>query len=209
MLIKLNFYIYYIGLLTFLFPFVGLIIKRQLIELPLLLYSILNLLSVSLSYLFLVLYNNSFPIFHISILLNSYTLIWYFSKQDLRFQLFYKSLFLILIILFFYDILISGIWNNNFLTSLFSNVFLSLIALRNLQITLDYDLFEYKNRLETKFYISLAIFIINSTSFYFSILENQIRSELDELFLITFPLFMLFNIIHNFLIGLAFWKEVN
>lgn len=209
MLIEINDISYFIASVSYFFPVVTLIIKRQIGNLPLFFYVLINLLSVLLSYIFLIYLSNSFPIFHLSVFLSTAMLIFYLKVGDPKYQWVYKLMFIYLCGFFIMDIfLLKGIWENNFYTTVFSNICLALLSLRQLFILLNEDengnLFSF----ESSFYIAISILILNSSTFFFSVLESRIRAIENEIFMLyTFPLFMFFIIIHNCILSIGLWKK--
>ena len=209
MLQKINFLAYAFGLISYLSPFIVLL-KRREFRSPLFLYSLINLLAVILSLLFLIYFSNSFPVFHFAIFLSTSVLFFYFYRLDKEFPVFYGLSFLVLLLSFVIEIIfVKGLWQNNILTTLVSNFSLTIISLRQLYIILKEEVIREISHLESIFYISISILVFNSSSFFFSILETQIRSEINELFLFTFPLFMFFTVLFNVLFSVGLWKRSN
>lgn len=209
MLEKLNLIMYYFGSITFIAPLLLVFIKRRKLISPLAVYVLINFISVIFSHIFSVYFSNAYPVFHFTILLNCTALLLYFARQDRSLKKIYYVLFVLLVLFSISDLISFGLWRNNLQTSIFSNVCLTIASLRNLYLILNdnsvWDIWLF----ESKFYVAISIFILNASSFFFSILENQIRSELSAVFLITFPLYMLFNLFHNLFISIGIWKEMN
>lgn len=208
MLDFINDFLYYFGLLTFLIPVIIFLFKRRRILSPLGFYILINAFSAGLSYAFLVVFSNSYPVFHLSVFLSSVSLVWYYKNGDFKYSISYLVVILFFAILFISDVFVfKGLWQNNFVTTIFSNVCLTLLSLRHLYILLSESNIRDVFLLEEKFFIAISILIFNSSSFFFSLLENEIRSDENEFFLITFPLFAVFTILHNVLISIGLWKQ--
>jgi len=208
MISEINDISYFLASLSYLFPFIVILMKRRFINSPLFFYILFNILSVYLSYVFIIYFSNSFPIFHFSVFLSSTVLIYYFKRSDIKYHFLYNLLFVFLIVSFMIDIfLFNGIWGNNFYTTIYSNICLTILSLRQLFVILG----EEDNRslfyFEWSFYIAISILILNSSSFFFSIFEDRIRSLENNLFLYTFPVFMCFIFIHNIFLSIGLWKK--
>lgn len=209
MLQNFNLIIYYLGSVTFIAPLILVFLKRRIFFSPLTFYIFISFLSVIFSYIFSVYFSNAYPVFHFTILLNCTSLLWYFKSQDISYGKVYIALIILLVLFSISDLNSNGLWKNNFQTSIFSNVCLTMVSLRYLYLVLNDNSVDDIFHFESRFYIAFSIFILNATSFFFSILENQIRSELSEVFLVTFPLYMLFNMLHNLFITLGIWKQTS
>lgn len=207
MIFIINDILYYLGVLTFVIPVSLIFVKRRILISPLFAYVSLNFISVILAFLFNLHYSNSYPIFHLSVLLTTIVLILYFKKEDSNCPILYQLVLVLIIFSSYIDIFeLNGLWSNNFISTLLSNFSLTIMSLRNLYVIFNNDLLTNLLHLESRFYIAISIFVFNSSSFFFSIFENQIRSVENDLFLITFPLFSVFTILHNILLTLGLWK---
>jgi hypothetical protein len=208
MLLKIKDISYFLASISYLFPLVIFLLKRRIMNSPLFFYVKINILSVILSYIFLIYYSNSFPIFHFSVFLSTAVLIYYFKIKELIYQSVYNLLFVFLSVSFIIDIfLFNGIWGNNFYTTIYSNLCLTLLSLRQLFVILDEEDKRSLFTFEWSFYITVSILILNSSSFFFSIFEDRIRSLENNLFLYTFPIYMSFIFIHNFFLSIGLWKK--
>jgi hypothetical protein len=210
MLIKITNLFYFIASISYFLPLFVVMGKRRIPNSPLFLYIIINILSVSASYFFLIYFSNSFPIFHFSVLASTAVLFYYFKTRDLYYQSTYNFMIVLLITLFMFDLfLLDGICENNFYTTVFSNTCLTFFSLRQLFFLLNDDKNESLFFFESNFYIAISILILNSSSFFFSILESKIRALENKLFLFyTLPFFFVFILIHNVLLSVGLWKKL-
>ncbi len=208
MLLKIKDISYILASISYLLPLVIFLLKRRIINSPLFYYVQMNIISVLLSYVFLICFSNSFPIFHFSVYLTTAVLIYYFKVRDLFYHRAYNLTFVFLTVSFIMDIFFfNGIWGNNFCTTIYSNTFLSLLSLPQLYYILHEEQKTSLFSFESSFYIAISILILNSSSFFFSIFEDRIRALENNLFLFTFPIFMFFILIHNIFLSIGLWKN--
>jgi hypothetical protein len=208
MLFELIDNLYYLGSISYALPCLVLILKRRRIDSPLHIYVFINAIGSLVAYFFHHFCSNSFPVYHFSVFLSAICLLSYFYSKDSKFFNFYLLGFITLCVTFFVDLFNpQGIWGNNFFTTVFSNVILTLFSLRSLYLLLSDEKQQLSELIEYKFYTSVAVLIINSSSFFFSILENQIRNSESKLFFYSIPFLLIFNILFNILLSIGLWKQ--
>lgn len=200
--------LFYVASTSYLLPLIFFSYKGRNLFSPLLFYISLNLLSTITSYFFSLYFYNTYPVFHFAVFLTTISLIRYYLSNDQRYRIVYQIGLFIQAILFLYEVfLLYGLWQNNFYSTVFSNVIMTLFSLRGLFVLFKSDNIVEIRFLESKFYIFTSILIFNSSSFFFSLLENQIRSAETSLFYVTVPLFLVLILIHNILLSIGLWKQ--
>ena len=92
---------------------------------------------------------------------------------------------------------ISSIWLNNSLSNICMNIMIAitsyLVILEQVKITTLKD----DTKFESNFYISMSFFILNTSVFFFSIIEYKIRSESSSLFYVSYFALLLIQLIHQ------------
>ena len=199
--------LFYLSAVSYLFPALLIFLKRRKLLSPLSLCILTNVLGALLSYFFTFEYQNSYPVYHFSILLTSFFLVQFLKPFDQNFSSVYSICSSLIFLSFLLDLYLNGLWNNNFLTTISSNVILTVLALRNLYLLLNKEDNLTLESLESNFYIFISILVVNSASFFFSVLENQIRVSENELFLMTIPMLFVINILFNIILSIGLWKS--
>jgi hypothetical protein len=162
-----------------------------------------NLFFTLSSFLINEIYEISYPIFHIIIPILTLLTINYFWRKGIS-TFIAVILASIVLLLFVYESIYLNNWfQNNLLITVFSNVCISMLSLYHL-----YTIFtnenEKNNQFKSLFFISAGLFISNTSSFFFSVNEDQIRSE-DYLFQFVFPVFLFLITLQNVLISWGIW----
>lgn len=200
--------LFYVASTSYVLPMIFIFFRRRSTYSPLFYYIVLNVISTIVSLYFNIRFGNAYPVFHFSIFLTSLLLIRFYQNNDPKYQKVYLLFMLILFLIFSSEMLfLDGIWQNNFYSTIYVNVLMTFLSFRGLFILFNSNENNEIKILESKFYIYIAILIFNSSSFFFSILENQIRSAETYLFYITIPLFLILIIVHNILLSIGLWKQ--
>ena len=164
-----------------------------------------NLFFTFLAILSQVIYTNSYPAFHVSIPILTLLTINYFWRKGIS-TFIAVILASIVLLLFVYESIYLNKWfENNMLITVFSNMCISMLSLYNLYTIFTYE-DEKNNQFKSLFFISSGLFISNTSSFFFSLNEDKIRSE-DYLVLnqYVFPVFWFLIILQNVLISVGIW----
>jgi hypothetical protein len=164
-----------------------------------------NLFFTFLAILSQVIYTNSYPAFHVSIPILTLLTINYFWRKGIS-TFIALILASIVLLLFVYESIYLNKWfENNMLITVFSNMCISMLSLYHLYTIFTYEN-EKNNQFKSLFFISSGLFILNTSGFFFSLNEDQIRSE-DYLVLnqYVFPVFWFLNILQNVLISVGIW----
>jgi hypothetical protein len=170
-------------------------------------YIILNILTVTISYIFTLKYQNSYPVFHFSVPASSILIIRYFQVlNNKRNNLIYFS-YLLIVIAFIFDLALNGVWQNNFITTLTSNILFTIFSYRRLVLILKRNFEINMISIEAEFYILFALLILNATSFFFSILETEIRDDKGDFFGFSISFLLLINILFNIFLSIGIWKQ--
>lgn len=173
-------------------------LKRSKLEISIIIWIIIRLISEVVSYVVVFKFGLSAnPILHISDLILGLVFIWYFL--DIRQQT-KKShwIFLIPVLYFYVELKCSGSINELKGISYMSyNIMCSLLMLRLL--------LKFENINEFSKPIVKALFIIHSVSFFYSMLEHIVR-ENDDLMQIVYPVFLFSQVIFNVFISYYLWS---
>jgi hypothetical protein len=162
-----------------------------------------NLFFTLSSFLINEIYEISYPIFHIIIPILTLLTINYFWRKGIS-KIITVILASILLLLFVYESIYLNKWfENNMLITVFSNMCISMLSLYHLYTIFTYEN-EKNNQFKSLFFISAGLFISNTSSFFFSVNEDQIRSE-DYLFQFVFPVFLFLITLQNVLISCGIW----
>lgn len=207
MFLKLFDWLYYFSAISYIFPALVALIKGRKLFSPLSLFIFISLFASILSFYFTFEYQNSYPVYHFSILLTSFFLVQFLKPFDKNFSSVYSICSSLIFLFFLLDLNLNGLWNNNFFTTISSNVILTVLAIRNLYLLLNKEDNLTLESLESNFYIFISILVVNSASFFFSVLENQIRVSENELFLMTIPMLFIINILFNIILSIGLWKS--
>ncbi len=201
-------FIYYLfsygGTITYFLPvLIFCTVKKTLIKENSALFAwvFFNLFFTLLGYIPQIIYKNSYPVFHVSIPILTLLTINYFWRKGIS-NLITIILASIVLLLFVYESIYLNKWfQNNLLSTVFSNVCISLLSLHHLYTIFTYEN-EQDNQFKSLFFISSGLFISNTSSFFFSLNEDKIRSEdYLVLFQYVFPVFMFIYILQNVLIS--------
>jgi hypothetical protein len=77
-----------------------------------------------------------------------------------------------------------------------------LVILEQVKITTLKD----DTKFESNFYISMSFFILNTSVFFFSIIEYKIRSEASSLFYVSYFALLFIQLIHLIILSFGIWK---
>jgi hypothetical protein len=149
-----------------------------------------------------MIYNNCYPSFHVTIPILTLLTINYFRRKGIS-TFIAVILASIVLLLFIYESIYLNKWfENNMLITVFSNMCISMLSLYHL-----YTIFtnEKDNQFKSLFFISSGLFISNTSIFFFSLNEDQIRSEDSLLYQYVYPVFMFLYILQNILISVGIW----
>ncbi|MEN9303876.1 MAG: hypothetical protein RL264_2305 [Bacteroidota bacterium] len=199
--------LYYSGLVFYFLPVLMIFSKRRLNISPLFYFTSINLISVFISYYFTLRFSNSYPVFHLSVPINSVFMLRYFQLLEQNSRISFKLGYFSIALVFLIDLIYSGIWYNNIVTTLFTNVLFTFLSCKSLLFLLksnnDFELVTF----ESKFYILISILILNSSSFFFSILETEIRNDTGDFFSFSISFLLVINILFNIFISIGLWKQ--
>jgi hypothetical protein len=195
----------YIAVFSFALPLLMVFLRPWLWKYcwPIFLLIVFKFLSVGLELVFARVFKNCYPIFHISVFIETFLILLYFIHSG-----FYRKIslfFLATAVILFYieTFYLEQLFNNNFMMTLFSNVVISLISFLNL-----YTLFSSKkldkSYFQFHFFINTGFFIFYVSSFYVSLFESYIRESIS-LFIIIYPIFWIFLITENILLTKGIW----
>ena len=163
-----------------------------------------NLFFTLLGYIPQIIYKNCYPVFHVSTPILTLLTINYFWRKGIS-TFIAVILASIVLLLFVYESIYLNKWfENNMLITVFSNMCISMLSLYHL-----YTIFtnenEKDNQFKSLFFISSGLFISNTSIFFFSLNEDQIRSEDSLLYQYVYPVFMFLYILQNILISVGIW----
>jgi hypothetical protein len=170
---------------------------------PIFLLIVFKFLLVGLEFVFASVFKNTYPIFHVSVFIETFLILLYFIHSGFyrKISLFFLATAVILFsIETFY---LEQLFNNNFMMTLFSNVVISLISFLNL-FTLFSSKYLDKSYFQFHFFINTGFFIFYVSSFYVSLFESHIRESIP-LLLIVYPIFWMFLFIENILLTKGIW----
>lgn len=171
---------------------------------PIFIYIIIDVIFVLLEIISTAIIKNSNPIHHISTLILTSALLYYFYTL----KIFRKGIlffYLITLSIFIYEtILLNKIMETNILLSSTSNFVICLISFFNL-----FNLFNDQNlkleHFQFQYYIATAFFVFNSSSFFMSLFETQIRNDINYLLIIIYPIYSIINIFQNVILTKGIW----
>jgi hypothetical protein len=163
-----------------------------------------NLCFTFLAILSQEIYTNCYPAYHVSTPILTLLTINYFWRKGIS-TFIAVILASIVLLLFIYESIYLNKWfENNMLITVFSNMCISMLSLYHL-----YTIFtnenEKDNQFKSLFFISSGLFISNTSIFFFSLNEDQIRSEDSLLYQYVYPVFMFLYILQNILISVGIW----
>ena len=162
-----------------------------------------NLFFTLLGYIPQIIYKNCYPVFHVSTPILTLLTINYFWRKGIS-TFIAVILASIVLLLFVYESIYLNKWfENNMLITVFSNMCISMLSLYHLYTIFTYEN-ENNNQFKSLFFISSGLFISNTSSFFFSLNEDKIRSE-DYLFQFVFPVFLFLITLQNVLISWGIW----
>lgn len=193
--------------LSYVLPFViALKLRTRLIEgyKPILIYVVLDFIFVLLEYIFAVLISNSNPVHHVSSIVISFIILFHYKNLYLNKNIFVFCILLMFVLCFYETIILNKILEPNFLFLTFSNFLISIISFFHLYKLFDSDKIEIQH-FQFQYYISMAFFIYNSTSFFMSLFEAKIVSDLNNYFVIVSPIFSSLIIFQNLMITKGIW----
>jgi hypothetical protein len=205
-------FIYYLfsygGAISFFIPvLVFCTVKKNLIKENSALFTLVffNLFFTLLGYIPQIIYKNCYPVFHVSIPILTLLTINYFWRKGIS-TFIAVILASIVLLLFVYESIYLNKWfENNMLITVFSNMCISMLSLYNLYTIFTYE-DEKNNQFKSLFFISSGLFISNTSSFFFSLNEDKIRSEdYLVLFQYVFPVFLFLIMLQNALISWGIW----
>jgi hypothetical protein len=151
-----------------------------------------------------MIYNNCYPSFHVTIPILTLLTINYFRRKGIS-TFIAVILASIVLLLFIYESIYLNKWfENNMLITVFSNMCISMLSLYHLYTIFTYE-DEKNNQFKSLFFISSGLFISNTSIFFFSLNEDQIRSEDSLLYQYVYPVFMFLYILQNILISVGIW----
>lgn len=175
---------------------------------PLFLYVSVNFILILTSNIFEIYLKNTFPVFQISTISLGVLMILILRKFSSKNKGYYNFGFLLLITTCLIDFyFIGGFWENNYTSNLAMNIIvsaLSVIVIFDL-INLEDDI--SPNQLEGKFYIAISFFVYNSSTFFFSLIEHKIRTEISSLFYVSYLSYLFLELVHYALLSFGIWKS--
>jgi hypothetical protein len=200
-------FLIFLSIVSHLLPLLTVIkLKNRLIVhyKPIFIYIIVDVIFVLLEIISTTLIKNSNPIHHISTLILFSTVLYYFYTL----QIFRKGIlffFFIALSIFIYETILSNkIMETNFLLSAYSNFVICIISFLNL-----FKLFNNDNskveHFQFQYYVAGAFFVFNSSSFFMSLFETQIRNDVNYLLIIIYPIYSIINIFQNVLLTKGIW----
>ncbi len=166
-----------------------------------------NLFFTLLGYIPQIIYKNSYPVFHVSIPILTLLTINYFWRKGISTFITVISASIVLLLFIYESIYLNNWFENNLLIAVFSNMCISMLSLYHLYIIfIKENENEQDNQFKSLFFISSGLFMSNTSSFFFSLNEDKIRSEdYLVLFQYVFPVFMFIYILQNVLISWGIW----
>ena len=207
-------FIYYLfsygGTISFFIPvLVFCTVRKTLIKENSALFTLVffNLFFTLLGYIPQIIYKNCYPVFHVSTPILTLLTINYFWRKGIS-TFITVILASIVLLLFVYESIYLNNWfENNMLITVFSNMCISMLSLNHLYIIFtNENENEKNNQFKSLFFISSGLFISNTSSFFFSLNEDKIRSEdYLVLFQYVFPVFLFIYILQNVLISWGIW----
>ncbi len=175
---------------------------------PLFLYVSINFILILTSNFFEIFYKNTFPIFHIStislgalmiLILRSFS-----SKNKAYCNL---GLFLLITIYLIDFFIFGGFWENNYISNIAMNIIVSAMSVMVIFDLINLEDDVIPNQLEGKFYIAISFFVYNSTTFFFSLIEHKIRTEISSLFYVSYLSYLFLELVHYALLSFGIWKS--
>jgi hypothetical protein len=166
-----------------------------------------NLCFTFLAILSQEIYTNCYPAYHVSTPILTLLTINYFWRKGISTFIAVISASIVLLLFIYESIYLNNWFENNLLIAVFSNMCISMLSLYHLYIIFtNENENENNNQFKSLFFISSGLFISNTSSFFFSLNENKIRSEdYLVLFQYVFPVFMFIYILQNALISWGIW----
>ena len=193
--------------LSYVIPFlISFKLRKRLILInkPIFIYVILDVLFVILEYIFIVIFTNSHPVHHISSFVLLFLSLTYFYSVYLNRYLFVFCLFIMLILFFYETVYLNTIMEPNYLFLTFSNCLISIISFFHLFKLFNSDNDEIR-LFQFQYFISMGFFIFNSSSFFMSLFESQIVNDLNNYFVIVSPIFSSLIVFQNLMISKGIW----
>ncbi len=162
-----------------------------------------NLFFTFLAILSQEIYTNCYPAFHVSTPILTLLTINYFWRKGISTFITVISASIVLLLFIYESIYLNKWFQNNLLIAVFSNMCISMLSLYHLYlIFINENENEQDNQFKSLFFISSGLFMSNTSSFFFSLNEDKIRSEdYLVLFQYVFPVFMFIYILQNVLIS--------
>jgi hypothetical protein len=181
--------------------------RRPLVKSPLVFYLISNVLLIILSNIFQYYFHNCYPVFHISTLISGGLILLILKDMSVDNKILIMIFQFVLLFLCISDtFFISSIWLNNSLSNICMNIMIAitsyLVILEQVKITTLKD----DTKFESNFYISMSFFILNTSVFFFSIIEHKIRSEASSLFYVSYFALLFIQLIHLIILSFGIWK---
>lgn len=181
--------------------------RRPLVKSPLVFYLISNVLLIILANFFQYYFQNCYPVFHISTLISGSLILLILKDMSGHNKILITIFQFVLLFLCISDtFFISSIWLNNSLSNICMNIMVAitsyLVILEQVKITTLKD----DTKFESNFYISMSFFILNTSVFFFSIIEYKIRSEASSLFYVSYFALLFIQLIHLIILSFGIWK---
>ena len=199
---------YYLVFASYAIPLLTIfLIKENVLRqyIPALLLIVTNFIAVVFEVVFVEVFENCCPIYHISVFTSTTLTLLYFIQSKLSPKISILFLILTFLIFSYESIYLNGWMSNNIILTIFSNICIGLISFLNLfRLFSSYQ--ETVIQFRFHFIINAAFFIYNSSAFYISLFESHIRAEYSLLFLIVYPIFSVMNILQNILISKGIWQ---
>ena len=166
-----------------------------------------NLFFTLLAILSQEIYTNCYPAFHVSTPILTLLTINYFWRKGISNLIAVISASIVLLLFIYESIYLNNWFENNLLIAVFSNMCISMLSLYHLYIIfIKENENEQDYQFKSLFFISSGLFMSNTSSFFFSLNEDKIRSEdYLVLFQYVFPVFMFIYILQNVLISWGIW----
>lgn len=142
-------------------------------------------------------FHSVFPVFHVSVFLETLCYLYYFRELTPV-----KNRRYLIVVLMFTAIVIvemwQGIWMNNYWSTLFSTLLITLFSLRLILVSVESK--------KDQFAVLIPIFIFHTSMFTYTLFENIIR-ENAHLFRFLQPIILILILFYNLSFSLFIFKN--
>jgi hypothetical protein len=168
---------------------------------PIYIFVLVNSALVLLEILFNFIYQNTNPIHHFSTFIISFIILYYFFFLNVHRRL-VRFFFIMSCLIFIYETFyLMRIMETNFLMSISSNIIISIISFLHLFELHKNDCSDFK----FKYHIAVSFFVFNTSCFFVSLFESQIREEMNYLLAIVYPIYSGLIIFQNIMLSRGIW----